>query len=221
MKYKAPKFKSESFNCPRCGAYSHMTWYRLFRGQSVTFPGSSYWEAQCACCKGFNLWLETDERRDMGELLYPDHGSIELPEDDMPSEVISDYREAASIITRSRRGAAALFRLGLQKLCVHLGEKGQDINEDIRALASKNKLPPEIIQVADTVRLTGNAAVHPSQMLPEDIDDVASQMGSLINYIVRRAITDPKKIQELYNKTPKSKREAAENADSRAKEKKE
>ena len=114
---------------------------------------------------------------------------------------------------KSPRGAAALLRLALQKLCIHLGEDGKNINNDIRSLFKKNILPQQVIQVADTVRITGNNAVHPGEMSEEDFDYVSSKMFDLINFIVDRSITEPKRLQNLYDRTPENPRKAAEQAD--------
>ena len=138
----------------------------------------------------------------------------------MPDDVKRDYHEAAQIFSRSPRGAAALLRLGLQKLCKHLGEDGKNINNDIRNLAAKNLLPPLVVKVADTVRITGNNAVHPGEMSDEDFDHVASKMFDLLNFIVKKAITEPKELQHLYELTPQAPRTEAELRDQKAKEQK-
>ncbi|ULL08166.1 DUF4145 domain-containing protein [Pseudomonas putida] len=137
----------------------------------------------------------------------------------MPEDVRVDYEEAADIFRRSPRAAAALLRLALQKLCVHLGEKGDKIDIDIRELARKNVLPQLLIKVADTVRITGNNAVHPGEMASEDIDLVASKMFLMLNLIVTKGITEPKELAALYEMVPEGARVSAEQKDAKAREK--
>tara|TARA_R110000823_G_C15908179_1_gene497494 strand:+ start:283 stop:747 length:465 start_codon:yes stop_codon:yes gene_type:complete len=148
-------------------------------------------------------------------MLFPDTGIAPLPEPDMPHDVKIDYEEAAKISAKSPRGAAALLRLGLQKLCKHLGKDGENINSDIRSLSEDNVLPPMVIKVADTVRITGNNAVHPGEMSEEDFDHVASKLFDLLNFIVKKAITEPKELEALYQKVPEKPRASAEAQDAK------
>jgi hypothetical protein len=128
-----------------------------------------------------------------------------------------DYIEASAIFNKSPRGAAALLRLGLQKLCKHLGEEGKNINTDIRSLAAKDILHPLVIKVADTVRITGNNAVHPGEMSDDDFDHIASKMFDLLNFIVRKGISEPKELEAMYELTPVAPRKSAEAKDASSK----
>ena len=220
MNFTLPEFRKSSFHCPLCSTYSHMTWNQLKNANSYT----KYYESLCSCCGKDSLWRVTEYNEGSyeriaknAELLFPDNGVAALPEDDMPQDVKTDYVEAARIFSKSPRGAAALLRLGLQKLCKHLGEDGNNINTDIRSLASKNILPPKVVQVADTVRITGNNAVHPGTMRDEDFDYVASKMFELLNFIVKKGISEPRELDELYELTPEGPRKDAEAKDARAK----
>lgn len=220
MKYIAPQISLDAFHCPLCGTYSHMDWSWL----STHDRGSDYLEAMCSHCKKASLWraTQTDQsgyyaKATEGEMLFPDFGLAPLPEQDMPDYVARDYLEAARIFSNSPRGAAALLRLGLQKLCKHLGEEGKNINDDIRSLAAKNTVPPLVVKVADTVRITGNNAVHPGEMSDEDFDHVAEKMFELINFIVKKGITEPKELEALYALTPEGPRKNAEARDSQSK----
>lgn len=210
IKHIAPEFKKEAFNCPHCGAFAHMQW-----------PSKDhfvYYQAICAHCEEYSLWRVTQIApngftAEGGEMLYPDFGSAPLPAEDMPEDVKKDYEEAARIFIKSPRGAAALLRLGLQKLCIHLGEKGKNINDDIRSLVEKGVFSGQVVKVADTLRITGNNAVHPGQISDEDFDRAAAKMFDLINFIVKKAITEPKELDELYQLMPKNARNAAEKKD--------
>lgn len=220
MKFVAPEFRKNSFHCPLCGTYSHMTWNQLINANSYT----KYYESLCSCCNENSLWRVTEYNEGSygriaknAEILFPDNGMAALPEDDMPEDVKADYIEAARIFSKSPRGAAALLRLGLQKLCKHLGEDGSNINNDIRSLAAKNILPPMVVRVADTVRITGNNAVHPGTMKDEDFDFVASKMFDLLNFIVKKGISEPKELDALYQLTPEGPRKSAEDKDAKSK----
>ena len=221
MSYVEPEISKSSFHCPICGTYAHMRWFEFGRNHS----SRPYTEAECSHCNESSLWRihEYSENEyghvipSKGVMLFPDTGSAPNPEPDMPSDVKEDYEEAASIFYKSPRGAAALLRLGLQKLCKHLGKSGKDINLDIRELSKDNILPPMVIKVADTVRITGNNAVHPGEMSNEDFDYVASKLFNLLNFIVKKSITEPKELDDLYNKTPENPRKSAEKADAKNK----
>ena len=138
-------------------------------------------------------------------LVYPDTGGAPPPNNDLPDEVKADYREAASILNRSPRGAAALLRLAVQRLCKHLGQPGENINNDIKALV-KNGLSPVVQQAMDTVRITGNGAVHPGEINLNDDGELALNLFSFVNLIAEHQITGPRILEEMYGRLPESKR---------------
>lgn len=121
----------------------------------------------------------------------------------MPPDILKLYQEAASISGKSPRGAAALLRLAIQKLCIHLGEPGKDINIDIGSLVKKG-LPELVQQSLDIVRVTGNEAVHPGQVDTDDAE-VVEHLFNLVNIIVENRIAEPKKISGLYQALPANK----------------
>jgi len=138
------------------------------------------------------------------------------PNPDLPDNITRDYEEARGILGESPRGAAALLRLCVQKLCIHIGEKGKNIDDDIASLVAKG-LNPLVQKSLDIVRVIGNEAVHPGVIDLNDDRDTASQLLILINSIADQMISHPKKIEELYGKLPESKREAIEKRDNQAK----
>jgi len=147
-----------------------------------------------------------------GSLLFPKEKSGINPNQDLPEEIIHDFDEARSIISESPRGAAALLRLCIQKLCIHLGEKGKSIDEDIASLVTKG-LNPLVQKSLDIVRVIGNEAVHPGIIDLNDNRDIANELLSLINSIADQMLSHPKNIEALYEKLPENKRKAIEKRD--------
>lgn len=161
--------------------------------------------SQCYNCKKFAIWVHD-------QLVHPTAMVGPSPNPDLPSDVLQDYEEAGSIVGQSPRGAAALLRLAIQKLCVVLGEKGERIDDDIASLVKKG-LNPMVQKALDAVRVIGNEAVHPGTLDLKDDRDTATKLFKLVNIISEQMISNPKHVDELYGKLPESKREAIEKRD--------
>ncbi len=145
-------------------------------------------------------------------MIYPDSSPAPSPNPDLPEEIKTDYEEARTIISRSPRGACALLRLCVQKLCGFLGESGKDINADIAALVEKG-LNSKIQKSLDIVRVIGNEAVHPGQIDLRDQPTTATQLCGLLNVIADAMITQPKTIESLYVGLPETKLQQIEQRD--------
>ena len=202
--YTAPQFESTSFNCPHCQAFSHHDWetaYAGWQGKSMDQVHFSF----CRHCKNYAIWHQ-------GIMIYPEFSGIEVPNIDLEDDIKRDYEEAAGIIQRSPRGAAALLRLAVQKLCKQLGQKGKDVNTDIANLV-KEGLPVKIQKALDTVRVTGNEAVHPGILDLRDDQETAQNLFKLINFIAEKMISEPKEVEKLFDNLPEDKKEAIEKRD--------
>ena len=163
--YSPPIYNASAFNCPLCGAYADQDWFIVGKWARNEWHGTigKYYVANCRHCNGYSVWID-------GKMIYPFGGTAPLPNPDMPQDVELDYQEARNILSISPRGAAALLRLSIQKLCKHLGESGDNINNDISELVKKG-LPVKLQQALDSVRVIGNNAVHPGQIdLKDDVD---------------------------------------------------
>ena len=203
-----PSYGATAYNCPLCGAYANQLWYSagLHNGHNYVGTINKYNFAQCQHCKKYKFWIDQ-------KLIYPFSGVAPLPNPDMPDDVKEDYEEARSILTISPRGAAALLRLAIQRLCKHLGESGDNINKDISELVKKG-LPQKLQQALDSVRVIGNNAVHPGQIDLKDDIDIAHKLFVFINIICDNQITQPKAIDEFYTtKIPENLRSAIDKRD--------
>jgi len=202
MTFKKPEPKSKSFTCPHCGVFAMQVWSEFMT--NFDREHTSGWELQgnmdvgkCDHCSKITIWLED-------KMLYPSKSSVPIPNDDLNSEIKKDYNEAAEILEKSPKSAAALLRLAIQKLCKQLGESGENINDDIGKLVKKG-LPVKIQKSLDIVRVIGNESVHPGQINLDDNKETAYKLFDLINLIANTMITQPKEIDNLYDTLPKEK----------------
>lgn len=173
------------------------------RSLDVELENASF--SLCFSCGQIAVWVSDN-------LLYPTRSYTFKPHSDIPGELAPDFKEAADIVGASPRAAAALLRLCIQKLMPLLGEKGQNINDDIASLVQKG-LNPSIQQALDFVRVIGNNAVHPGEIDLKDDKGTATTLFGLVNLIVEKMIAEPKHIQSLYEGLPASSRAAIQKRD--------
>lgn len=207
--HQSPGFQQSAFNCPFCNAFSNQTWYllRTNNGPYIKDAMSCF----CAHCDRYSIWFEE-------EMIYPNFSGIEPANEDLDSDIQSDYFEAASIIEKSPRGSSALLRLAIQKLCLQLGEKGNDLNTDIGNLV-KRGLPAKVQESLDVLRVIGNESVHPGTLDLKDDKDTAISLFHLVNFIAEKMISEPKEIEAIYNKIPDEKKKQIEKRDNQNNEK--
>lgn len=223
MKYTTPVPWIPAFTCPHCNVFAQQMWHiagakpiyrvpeELSSGhtdpQDVTpsvGSGSSIGchsligilVSSCTSCERIVIWNGRTA-------IYPTIGFAAEANPDMPYDVRRDYDEASAIVSTSPRGAAALLRLAIQKLCKELNQPGKNINDDIGALV-KEGLDTRVQQALDAVRVIGNNAVHPGQLDLRDDRATAEALFKLINLIVDKTISEPKHVAEVYASLPES-----------------
>lgn len=202
--FKSPIFDETAFNCPYCMAYAQQDW----SGMRDKYNNSrDIYLSRCGNCKEIAYWY--DEK-----MLVPQASGVEPPNTDMPADCVADYMEARNIFNLSPKGAAAILRLCLQKLMVHLGLDGERINDDIATLVQKG-LPEEIQQALDICRVVGNNAVHPGEINIDDSPEIAASLFGLINLIVEERITRPQKVAKMYANLPAGAKAAIEKRDAK------
>lgn len=219
INYFPPKLGKGEYNCPHCNVYakqfyghiqsfSSLGWNHVIVTNHANFsePLPKDWiVTKCHHCQGITLW------RGMN-MIYPKKLIAPPPNPDLVEEIKTDYLEAANILAESPRAAAALLRLALQKLCIQLNEKGENINEDIKNLVAKG-LNPLVQKSLDALRITGNNAVHPGEINLSEEPERVEKLFELINFIASKMITEPREIEGFYSNLPAGALEAVEKRD--------
>ena len=230
MKYVPPSVHETAFNCPYCDVLTTQTWFLLYAdslpagrtaGREPWTDGSVYFQkgdgrregrrlyslfaSQCFDCIGISVWIDS-------KIVHPQRGEAPPANPDLPEDIRRDYDEASSILDLSPRGAAALLRLALQKLCKELGQSGENINDDIKALV-KGGLDPVIQQAFDSIRVVGNKAVHPGEIDLREEPGTAEKLFGILNLIAEAMISVPKHVKEFYEDLPKKELEKIEKRD--------
>lgn len=229
--YVAPELGLNAFNCPECRAYSHQEWhevqlntnghiygfYQLSKDRvesikitdEITAPGVSGFKifhitsfSRCYNCKSFTIWRGSN-------MVYPQNLSVEPPNSDMPEDIVSLYDEARSIAHLSPRSAAGLLRVALEKLLFHLGAKKGTIDVMIQDLVDKKIISPSgyVRKALDSIRIIGNAGVHPTGINLDENPQAAFALFKVINFVVEKMITDTKVMEDIYSFIPEEKRE--------------
>ncbi|MEK7577508.1 MAG: DUF4145 domain-containing protein [Patescibacteria group bacterium] len=226
-KYFPPKHAIGQFHCPHCGVYAKQLWSHLHAIGDVYSKMGSYgytykskilelthtkgnlpekWSLSiCEHCGSSVIWFSD-------AIIYPKRIRVEQPNSDLSEEIQEDYLEAAKVLEESPRSAAAILRLALQKLCIQLGQKGENINEDIAVLVKKG-LNPAIQKSLDALRITGNNAVHPGELDLKEDEERVLKLFDLINFVAQKMITEPKEIDAFYAELPDGAKKAVEKRD--------
>lgn len=234
MKYVAPSISHTAFTCPICEVLTTQYWYsitakqlsgevvprdRIFKRAKSTesalifsqspvgpfiasesdtgYQVANIWIARCHNCQSISIWRGYD-------LIFPDAATTPPKHPETPEHVAPDYDEAAAIASRSPRGAAALLRLAIEKLCQHLCENEDKVNNNIRRLV-QNGIPVQVQQMLDTLRVIGNESVHPGTLDLRDEPDTAAALFRIFNLIVEKMISEPAKLDEIYRSLPEEK----------------
>jgi hypothetical protein len=156
--------------------------------------------SECYSCGAMAIWHHDT-------IIYP-HQRYEVEANpDLPDDIREDFDEARAILDLSPRGAAALLRLCVQKLCIYLGKPGKNIDDDIASLV-EDGLNLRVQEALDVVRVIGNEAVHPGQMDLKDDRDTAASLFDLVNRIAYDTISHPNELAAIYGKLPPAKRDA-------------
>ena len=113
----------------------------------------------------------------------------------------------------SSSAASALLRVALEKPTEELGQTEGNLNTRIKNLKDKG-LPESVIHSLDIVRITANeGGAHSGQidLTGKDGPKIVLKLFWLVNFIVEKTISEPQKINEIFNALPQDKKQGIKN----------
>src|ERR1700730_15976123 len=129
--------------------------------------------SNCHSCNGFSLWVG-------GLLVFPTRI------DKTPELVEQDLEEAAAILNKFPRGAAALMRVCIQRLVPLLEENGKELNQRVSSLVRKG-LEMEMQQAKEVLQVLRSDPVQLSKLESHaDKETVLRFLDSLKEVLERR-----------------------------------
>jgi hypothetical protein len=155
-------------------------------------------ELVAECCTSLTPgeWVKEEVDR---QIVYPSVRLAPAPVANMPEEVVGYFQEAAEVLPVSPSACAALLRVALERLCLHLGLPGKDLQERMDVLVRKG-LRPELEQGLEVVRVIGPYAIPAGRLDPRDDRQIALALFTLLNLLVEDLLSLPahmKRLQEL------------------------
>jgi hypothetical protein len=119
--------------------------------------------SRCYICKGFTVWVRdrlvfTIKGNEPLDIIEADFRQVEedVQAHGEDEEVSEDFEEAAAILNKFPRGAAALTRVCIQNMMPLLKQTGKNLDENISSLVRKG-LEVEIQQAMDVLQVVLNS----------------------------------------------------------------
>jgi len=160
---------------------------REFRNRDVQNVSISY----CLNCNQMCLWV-------YDQLVWPPSPRPEPELHAVPNER-REFEEGSQILEASPRGAAALLRLTIEKLCKELGVGGESLKADI-PLFVRQHVDTRVQKVLDAARMIDGNATRPGQIGLEDDRTTAESLSGLVNLICEKMIMEPTHLQAVYTR---------------------
>jgi hypothetical protein len=172
--------------------------HREFRNRDVQNVSISY----CFHCNEMCLWV-------YDQLVWPRRAGDPEPKLHAPPNVRRECEKATQTLEASPRGAAALLRLAIEKLCKELEVSEESLKDDI-AFFVREDVDARVQKVLDAARIIESNAVRAGQIGLGDDRATAETLSGLVNLICEKMIMEPRHLQAMYTKLREGARTAME-----------
>ena len=219
-----------TFRCHRCNTHAQQIWVQLRvgpLGEGLPIPNPNdgvfmgdglhtdkaetrkYYGSLCTCCDQYSIWAGApfDTPSQPIELVYPNEALAPPPSPDLPESVRQHYSEAATIAGLSHRAAAALLRVAVEELCRQVTDSNDKLANLIQSMVNDGLIDETTQHALGVVRVIGNSAVHPGQILTDDKPEHTRTLFDLVNLIAEATFTRKRKVQAMLNTLPENERQ--------------
>lgn len=150
-------------------------------------------------------------------LIYPKAASGPTPNHDLPADALKSFNEARLVATDSPRAAAALLRLAIEQLTVHVAPhlEGKRLNDRIGELL-KAGLEPDVADMLDSVRVVGNGGAHAGELDPDVDPSLVDSLFELVNEICDELVSAPKRRKAILDRMTPEQRAGIERRNTKA-----
>ena len=162
--------------------------HREFRSRDVQNVSISY----CFNCNEMCLWV-------YDQLVWPRREGVPEPKLHAPPNVRCESEEASQTLEASPRGAAALLRIAIEKVCEELGVSGEGPTDDI-AFFVREDVDARVQKVLDAAQIIESNTMRPGQIGLGEDRATAETLSGLVNLICEKMIMEPRHLQEVYTK---------------------
>lgn len=201
-----PVFQGERFTCPFCGAYAGMEWRKLST-PAGSWESNDLFVSLCASCRWCTVWRAPNANVDDSSILWPRTRGGIGPHAEMPEAARAVYEEARAVAELSPRASVALLRLALDVLLREVVDgAGAKPLDAVIGLAVKQGLTPAVWAAMESLRVIGNDAVHPKQLVLDETDEPAkiTALCRLLNLIVEQLVSAPRLALQVFDTLPDS-----------------
>lgn len=156
---KKPFEAHSSGRCPHCRLpvfFDQLegSWAAQSSGDTILVYSS-----HCPNCKKPIVTAEIKIEGKVHHRLVHPFNVVRTAPPEVPRDIREDFQEAAAVLSVSEKASAALSRRCLQNLLNEKGITGKNLSDQIDVVLSK--LPTDLAENVDYIRVVGNFAAHP------------------------------------------------------------
>ena len=156
-----------------------------------------YYCSQCIMCHDLCVWQYDGNNR---KLLYPRELIYKPLPENIGEEISTPYEQARIIASDSPPAACMLLRLCLEKICIKLKVKKQNLVDMIEEVSSKYAFTPMFEMNMEVIRLAGNISAH-KDLNNKEIDfKGVTKLISFTHLLIEYTIEKEKNIKAMHKK---------------------